>query len=96
MERSLEQFIVRTLRVLQAYGVPRAGLYGSWVRGEQSDSSDIDIVVERPGSFSLYDLIRLQQALSDALGIEAHVTTYGSLHPKLKAKILSEELRILG
>jgi len=96
MKPSLEQLKSTTLRVLRDYRVSRAGLYGSRVRGDHCDQSDLDIVVDHPRPFSLYDLIALQQALSEALGIKAHVTTYGSLHPQLKDKILRDEFRILG
>ncbi len=84
MEPSFEHLKATTQRVLRHYGVSRAGLYGSRVRGDHSRRSDLDIVVDHPRPFSLYDLIALQQKLSEALGIEAHVTTYGSLHPRMR------------
>ncbi len=42
----------------QKYGVSRMGIFGSYSRGEQSESSDIDIMVEfdRPIGFKFVDL----------------------------------------
>jgi len=75
---------------------PAGRPYGSRVRGDRSEPSDLNVVIDRRVHFSLYDLSRLHQTLSEALGIEAEVTTYGSVHPRLRRRILSEELRILG
>ncbi|MBE0617125.1 MAG: nucleotidyltransferase domain-containing protein [Proteobacteria bacterium] len=71
-------------------------MYGSRVRGDNSPESDLDIVIECPKLFSLYDLVKLQQELSRVLGIEAHVTTYRSLDPGMQDDILKDEVRLFG
>ena len=81
--------------VLRRFGVSRAGFFGSRARGTQHSASDLDVVVELPEDGTLFDQIRLQLALTEALGIEAHVSTYGSLHPAMKDRILAEEVRVL-
>lgn len=65
------------------------------MRGVHAADSDLDVVIEPPDRFSLFDLIALQQSLTKAVGLEAHVTTYGSLHPRMRDEILSEEVRFL-
>jgi predicted nucleotidyltransferase len=42
----------------------------------------------------LLDLVGLELELSDRLGFKAHVVTYRSLHPLLRDRILSDEVRI--
>jgi uncharacterized protein len=96
MQAELEGIQDRIRAVLLAHNIRKAGLYGSRARGEHSPESDFDIVIESPKSFSLYDLIGLQQELSSALGIEAHVTTYRSLHPRMQVDILKDEVRLFG
>ncbi|MFH1112226.1 MAG: nucleotidyltransferase family protein [Patescibacteria group bacterium] len=83
------------LPILQQAGVIRSSLFGSYVRGEGSESSDIDFLIEVPRGTSLFDLADLQLKLEQALGKNIDVVTYRSLHPLLKDRILTEQVRIL-
>lgn len=89
--------IKNTLRkILRKNGVVRAGIFGSYARGEQRKNSDIDILIKvKRGKFSLLDLIGLEMKLKSALGKKVDLLTYNSLHPLLKDKILNEEVRII-
>ena len=77
--------------VFQRYGVEKAGLFGSYARGDTTDESDVDIVLEFKGDKSLLDLAGLKLDIEDALGKHVDVVTYKSIHPLLKDKILSEQ-----
>jgi len=94
-DRDLESMIALMIPVLRENGVTKAGIYGSYVRGEAREDSDLDVVVELPDDASLLDLVGLQLELQDLLGIKVDVTTYDGLHPRLREGILSEERRIL-
>lgn len=76
---------------LPKYGVRRAALFGSVVRGEAKKKSDIDILVRFSEKKSLLDLVRLQFILEDKLGKKVDLLTYNSIHPLLKDIILKEE-----
>jgi uncharacterized protein len=65
------------------------------VRGEMTDESDIDILVEFEGRKSLLDLAGLKLDLEDALERRVDLLTYRSLHPMLKDRILAEQVPIL-
>lgn len=95
MELDLAELKRRSLPVLRKHGIARAGFYGSRVRGDFRPDSDLDVVVEPPPRFSLMDMAGLRLDLSDALGIEAHLTTYGTLHPKMRDRILADEVRVV-
>ena len=81
--------------VLKKNGVKRAALFGSVVRGEAAEGSDIDILVEFEGRKSLLDLAGLKMEIQDILGKKVDILTYGSLHPLLKDRILKEQVVIL-
>lgn len=70
-------------------------MFGSFVRGEMGEGSDIDILVEFKGEKSLLDLAGLKIELEELLGRKVDVLTYNSLHPLLKDRILSEQEAIL-
>ncbi len=88
----IEKIIVA---VLKANDVKRAALFGSFVRAENNEDSDIDVVVEFNGRKSLLDLAGLKIDLEDDLGRDVDVVTYDSLHPLLRDRILNEQKVIL-
>lgn len=81
--------------ILQKNGIRRAAFFGSIVRGELTDKSDIDILVEFEGHKSLLDLAGLKLDLEDALERPVDLLTYRSIHPLLKERILAEQVPIL-
>jgi len=81
--------------VLKKHEVKKAALFGSLVRGETTEGSDIDLLVEFEGRKSLLDLAGLQLELQEVLGKKVDVLTYKSLHPLLKERILYEQEVIL-
>ena len=85
----------KILPVLRQYHVRRASLFGSIVRGEMTEESDIDILVELPETASLLDLAGLKIDIEELLGGNVDVLTYDSLHPLLRDRILSEQVAIL-
>jgi len=91
----LEGLKHKIIPVLERYDVKRAAVFGSFVRGEQKEDSDIDILVEFEGKKSLLDLAGLKIELEEALQRKVDVLTYNSLHPLLKDRILQEQKVIL-
>ena len=85
----------RILPILRDRGVLRAGIFGSFARGEDGSESDLDLLVELPPGSTLWDLVGLQFDLADELGMEVDAHTYRSLHPLLRDRILEEEVRVL-
>ena len=91
----IEEIKNKIIPILESYEVKRAAIFGSYVKGEQTKDSDIDILVEFKGEKSLLDLAGLKIQLEETLGKRVDVLTYNSLHPLLKDKILQEQKVIL-
>ncbi len=83
------------LPILHRYGVIRAGIFGSCVRGEMTGDSDLDILVEIKKDLSLLDFVGLKLEIEKALGRKVDLVEYDTIKPRLKEKILQEELAIL-
>ena len=81
--------------ILKANGVRRAGIFGSYARGEEKEGSDIDILIEIDDSLSLLDFIGIKLALEDALKRKIDLVEYKAIKPRIKDRILKEEQRIL-
>ncbi len=60
----------------------RISLFGSVARGDASDASDIDFLVEFETDSSLLDLLRLQDELTAILGRPVDVVSAGGLKPR--------------
>lgn len=85
----------RIVPILKQYGVRKAGIFGSYARGDIGPESDLDLLVDFPPGASLLDLVGLQMDLKDELGIEVDANTYNALHPLIRDRVLSDEIRIL-
>ena len=76
---------------LRDYGVARFGLFGSFVRGQQTRESDIDILVEfEEGRKSFDNFISLAFFLEELLGRKVDLVTPESLSPHIGPHILRE------
>ena len=95
MATAITSLVERALPILRRYGAQRAGVFGSYARGQAGPESDLDLLVELPPGSSLLDLVGLEQALGDELGVRVEATTYRALHPLLRDRVLQDELRIL-
>ena len=95
MNMELEGLKNKIIPILQQNDVKKAAVFGSFVRGEQKEDSDIDILVEFREEKSLLDLAGLKIELEEALQRKVDVLTYNSLHPLLKDRILQEQKVIL-
>jgi predicted nucleotidyltransferase len=63
----LEEIKRKVVPILRKYGVKRAFIFGSAVRGELREDCDIDILVEIDRDISLLDFVALKLELEDAL-----------------------------
>jgi uncharacterized protein len=74
----------------ERYGVTYLGIFGSYVRGEQKKTSDVDILVEfdRPGT--LLGFIHLQNDLVDLLGVRVDLVEKDGLKPAIRPYVLAE------
>ncbi|MEK6913094.1 MAG: nucleotidyltransferase family protein [Nanoarchaeota archaeon] len=92
-KKSIEPIKSKIIKILKKHGVVRAGIFGSYARGEQNEKSDIDILVKFDGS--LLTLVGIERELKESLGKKVDLLTYKSIHPLLKDRILKDEVKII-
>ena len=90
---------IRRLRehepLLRQLGVEHLFLFGSTVRDEAREDSDIDLFFDHPeGSLGLFQLMDVKEATARILGRQADIMTRRSLHPLLKERIESSALQV--
>jgi len=87
--------------ILLPHGVVKAGVFGSVAKGEEMPESNINFPVELESARTLLDLSGLRLDLMDRyqlnreVDVEVDVVTYRALHPKLRDRILREQISIL-
>lgn len=67
-------------------------MYGSVARGEDTATSDIDLLVDLDDGVSLVDLIGLERELRKLLGVDVDVVPADTLKPCIRALVLSEAI----
>ncbi len=90
-----DRLIEQIREILVRHGVTRAGIFGSFARGEAGETSDVDLLIEVPRGTTLLDMAGLGIELEEALGRSVDLVTYGSINPRMRERILRDEVGIL-
>ncbi len=72
------------------FHISSLGLFGSQLRGDQQEDSDLDILVTFSTTPSLLQFANLQYHLSDLLGVKVDLVMQDSLKPNIGKRILKE------
>ena len=91
--KNIEKIKKKIVKVLKKNNVKRAGIFGSYARGEEKKNSDIDILIKFNGS--LLDLVGLEMELKKILKKNVDLLTYNEISPYLRERILNEEVKII-
>lgn len=78
------------LDIISRIGATNARVFGSVVRGEDKEGSDLDMLIEVPRGTTLLDLAGIEEDLRQELGIPVDLLTPGDLHPRLRDRVLGE------
>lgn len=76
------------------YGVKSLSLFGSYARGEEAGTSDIDMLVEFKEPIDLIDYIKLENDLADLLDQPIDLVMKDALKLRIQESILSEAVDI--
>ena len=90
------RIIIRKNRDVLAenYGVAVVGVFGSYVRGEQREKSDIDLLVDILRPISLLEIVGAEIYLSEILGIKVDLVPKRDVREELRESILAEAVAI--
>jgi len=80
----------------ETYGVEEIGVFGSFVQGNNNESSDIDIAVELNHKIPVgfFEFARMQRYLENLLGRNVDLVTKRSIKPFIKDRILAQMIII--
>ncbi len=91
----IKQLLIQNKQSVQEkYKISELGIFGSYVRGEQRQDSDLDVLIDYTEAPSLFQLIDLEFYLSDRLQMKVDLVTKNGLKPRIKERILSEVIYV--
>ncbi|WP_209019421.1 nucleotidyltransferase family protein [Chlorobaculum sp. 24CR] len=91
IQTALKPYMVK---LKEEYQINRLGMFGSYVRNEQTSASDLDLLVTFTSTPSLFKFIALENYLSDLLGVKVDLVMESALKPRI-GKYIRKELVIL-
>jgi len=89
--KEIEKILKENKAILaERFKVQEIGIFGSYVRGEQKEKSDVDILVSFYEPISLLKLVSLENFLSALTGVKIDIVPKEDIRPELKERILGE------
>lgn len=94
MNQDLEKIKEIIAPIFKANGVEFAGVFGSVARGDQTDKSDVDILVKFSGMPTFAGYLRLDEDLRQSLGRDIDLITEGGVNKFLRPEI-ERDLKVI-
>ena len=90
LEELKNKLAERKEELQQRYRVTEIGLFGSFVREEASERSDVDLLVDFDKPIGLFEFQELEEYLSQILGLRVDLVSRKALKPHIGKRILDE------
>ena len=94
-KEELKEKISNQLPVLKdKYHVKKLGIFGSVARGQENNSSDVDIIVDFESPIGFFDFIRLENFLSEVLQKKVDLVSRNAVKPAIKDEVIKETIYV--
>jgi uncharacterized protein len=98
MKTKIDQIIMKLREnkpvLEEKYNVKTLGVFGSYVRGEQKEGSDLDILVEFQEPVGLFKFMELEEFLGKNTGVKVDLVSKKALKPRIGKYILDEVINV--
>jgi predicted nucleotidyltransferase len=88
--QALERHRDRIREIALSHRVTNVRVFGSVLSGEDTEESDLDILVDPTAETTYFDLGAIQYELSELLGLRVDVLTLESLPERFRQRVLDE------
>jgi len=89
--KEIADTIKRSKPVLkERFKVKDIGIFGSYVRGDQKEVSDLDVLVEFGERIGFFKFLELEEYLKELLNLEVDLVSRKALKPRIGQHILKE------
>jgi predicted nucleotidyltransferase len=92
--QALQNHRAEIRRIVLAHRARNARVFGSVLHGEDTDESDLDILIDPTPETTLFDIGAIRHELLELLGVPVDVLTPKALPDKFRAKVLAEAVPV--
>ncbi|MBS3076043.1 nucleotidyltransferase domain-containing protein [Candidatus Pacearchaeota archaeon] len=93
--KEIEKIKKKIIPVLKEFKVTKAGIFGSYARGEQKKNSDLDILIKIHNDAGLLTLIGLKLELQKVIKRKVDLVEYETIRKEVRENMLNDEIKIL-
>ncbi len=93
--KNILQCLTHDRKAIEEYGVKSLSVFGSVARGDEKETSDVDILVSFNQPLGLFAFLELRDHLEEILDTQVDLVTEQALHPRLRNRILKESIHVL-
>lgn len=93
--QQLEQYQQLILPVLKRYFIKRAAIFGSFAKGNITATSDMDLLIEPEKDFTIFQMLQLEDEISELINRKVDLVEYSALKPSIKKEVLLSAITIL-
>lgn len=81
-------------RIVESHRARNARVFGSTVRGEDEEGSDLDLLIEPTPETTLFDIGAIRHELLELLGVPVDVLTPNALPERCRAQVIAEAVSV--
>jgi len=91
--QEFEQYLEQIAIILKRYQIKHASLFGSFSKNKQS--ADIDMLIEPGNKFTLFDMMNLEEELTQLTKRKIDLVEFSAIKPSIKREVLATAVSIL-
>ena len=82
------------VQIATIHGAENLRIFGSVARGENTEASDLDVLIKLVPGSSLLDLVAIKQDLEDLLGCSVDVVSEDAVSPYIRDQVLKDAVSL--
>ena len=87
---TIKSLLLKNQKLLKEFGVKRIGLFGSYLHNQETDESDIDLLVDADENMSLLRFAELQNRLSEIFNHKIDLVSINGISKYIKPTVMKE------
>ena len=93
--QQIEDYKALILPVLKRYLIKRAAIFGSVAKGNSSENSDMDMLIEGGQGFTMFKMLSLEEEISRLINRKVDLVEYDSIKSSIRKEVLQSAVSIL-
>ena len=81
-------------KIATARNLMNLRVFGSAIHGDDTETSDLDLLIDESPGLTLFDLMKAEEQLEIALGVPVEILTPGDLPPQIRATVMREAVAV--